>query len=79
MKKVCFFIGNLNNSGGTERVTSIIANELSKQNYEVHILSLYEGEKPFFELDSRIQIHSLYLRKISFKRNFIQTVWRIRK
>lgn len=29
MKKICFLIGNLNNSGGTERVTTLIANALA--------------------------------------------------
>ena len=78
MKKICFLIGNLNNSGGTERVTSIIANELSKQ-YEVAILSLADGRQPFFELEPNIKTYSLYPEKISFKKNFFGAVWRIRK
>ncbi|MDA0697286.1 MAG: glycosyltransferase family 4 protein, partial [Proteobacteria bacterium] len=40
MKRICFLIGNLNSSGGTERVTSLIANKLSeKENYQILILS----------------------------------------
>ncbi|MEQ1150324.1 glycosyltransferase family 4 protein [Acinetobacter johnsonii] len=80
MKKVCFLIGNLSNSGGTERVTSLIANELVKQrDYDISILSLVDGKKPFFDLDSNIKIYSLYDKKISFKSNFFKTVWKIRK
>lgn len=79
MKKICFLIGNLNSSGGTERVTSIIANELSKQNYNVSILSLSDGRDPFFELQPAIQTYSLYSKKISFKKNFIGAVWKIRQ
>lgn len=79
MKKICFFIGNLNHSGGTERVTSIIANELSKYNYEIHILSLFGGKDPFFEVEEKVKIHSLFSERFSFKKNFIQTIWKIRQ
>ncbi len=79
MKNICFLIGNLNNSGGTERVTSIIANELSKQGYAISILSLTDGSTPFFELESTIQTYSLYPQKISFKRHFLPVIWKIRQ
>lgn len=80
MKNVCFLIGNLNNSGGTERVTTLIANNLSKrEEYNVSILSLVDGLKPFFSLNSDILIYSLYKRKISFKKNLLGAIWRIRQ
>lgn len=78
MKNICFLIGNLNNSGGTERVTSLIANELSKSGYNISILSLNYGSEPFFLLNSTIETHSLYQRKISFKRNLPGTIFKIR-
>lgn len=78
MKKVCFLIGNLNNSGGTERVTTLIANELSRKKSNVCILSLIEGEKPFFDLDANIDFYSLYKEKISFARNYMSVIWKIR-
>lgn len=78
MKNICFLIGNLNNSGGTERVTSLIANELSKSGYNISILSLNYGSEPFFLLNSTIETHSLYQRKISFKRNLLGTIFKIR-
>lgn len=31
MKNICFLIGDMGLSGGTERVTSVIANELVKK------------------------------------------------
>lgn len=78
-KKVCFLIGNLNNSGGTERVTSLIASALSElDNYEVYILSLSEGNTSFFRLDKKIKIDSLFSKPGSFKIRFIQTVFKIR-
>ena len=79
MKKICFLIGNLNNSGGTERVTTLIANALAQKNFQVSILSLSDGKQPFFELEPDIKIYSLYPEKISFKKNFFGAVWRIRK
>lgn len=79
MKKICFLIGNLNNSGGTERVTTLIANALAQKNYQVSILSLADGRQPFFELVPSIKTYSLYPEKISFKKNFLGAVWLIRR
>lgn len=79
MKKICFLIGNLNNSGGTERVTTLIANALAEKKYQVSILNLTNGRQPFFELVPSIKTYSLYPEKISFKKNFFGAVWRIRK
>ena len=78
MKKICFLIGNLNNAGGTERVTVIIANKLSRLGYDVSILSLVDGDKSFFLLDHNVQTYNLYRERISFKKNFISTVLKIR-
>lgn len=79
MKNICFLIGNLNNAGGTERVTSLIANKLSESNrYRITILSLWEGKQPFFPLHKNIVIGSLYDVKPSFKKNFIPTTIKIR-
>lgn len=60
MKRICFFIGDLNNSGGTERVSSVIANELYQHGYQIHMLSLQCGDKPFFELADGINTSQLY-------------------
>lgn len=79
MKKICFLIGNLNDSGGTERVTTLIANALAEKKYQVSILSLVNGRQTFFELVPSIKTYSLYPKKISFKKNFFGAVWRIRK
>lgn len=79
MKKICFLIGNLNNSGGTERVTTLIANALAEKNYQVSILSLADGRQSFFELEPDIKTYSLYPEKISFKKKFLGAVWRIRR
>lgn len=59
-KKICFFAGNMNNAGGTERVCSIIANELDNAGYEIVIISISEGMQPFFSLNKDIKIRSLF-------------------
>lgn len=79
MKNVCFLIANLNNSGGTERVTTLIANKLSEDNrFQVSILSLSEGKNPFFHLDSNINLYSLYEVRPSFKKQFFSTILKMR-
>lgn len=59
MKKICFLIGNYNSSGGTERVTSQIANGLCKSGYEISIISIEKGLSPHFETDKRISLYEL--------------------
>ena len=79
MKNVCFLIGNLNDSGGTERVTTLIANKLSEDNrYNIFILSLWEGQKPFFSLNTKIKTYSLCNIKPSFKKQLFPTIKKIR-
>ena len=72
MKKICFLIGNINLTGGTERVSSLIANGLSQKKYDVCILSLFEGEKPVFKLNNDIQLFSLVKQKKYFKIMLLQ-------
>ncbi len=60
MKNLCFFVGDLSNSGGTERVSSVIANDLSLCGYNVHMLSLQSVGEPFFELSVDITHSSLF-------------------
>ena len=38
MKKICFFSNSMFKIGGEQRITSIIANELVKNNYDVSII-----------------------------------------
>lgn len=60
-KEICFFIHNISNSGGTERVVSMIANQLSRYNYSVLIVSLFSKQnKSFFDLDDDIKIRTIF-------------------
>ena len=58
--KICFFIYNISSPGGSERVTTIIANQLKKLNYDIRILSVCGNGKPFYTLDNSIPIHIIY-------------------
>lgn len=58
--KIVFLGGNFDLSGGTERVATIIANELAEAGHEVVVASVYGGEKPFFSLHQRIETKSLF-------------------
>lgn len=67
MSRICFFSGDITRNGGTERVSSMIANELAKlPEYEVVFLSLVEQkEAPFYELDASIKRFALGKRWLS--------------
>lgn len=57
--KITFFIGNMGNSGGTERVLSVIANGLSERGYQISIMSLRGKGSTFFPVSEAIQIYWL--------------------
>ena len=50
---------NFENGGGTERVTSLIANELLNRKYDVTIYSCQNGNKSRFFIDDRVHLCSL--------------------
>lgn len=58
--KVILLGGNFDNSGGTERVATIIANELALAGNEILFVSVHGGTKPFFELDPSIVVSALF-------------------
>lgn len=59
MKKICFLIGNYNHGGGTERVTSQIANGLAERGYDISIVSIENGLNPQFATDKRVKLYEL--------------------
>ena len=81
-KKIGFLIMNFENGGGTERVTSVIANELVKKTYDVTIISCQHGNSCKFEISKNVRIHSLngekcvnpILRKIHVEKQLIKYI-----
>lgn len=62
--KVCFFINTLDNSGGTERVTTVLANEFIRLGYEVHIITWYGGKTSFYQLNSSIKVDCIFENRV---------------
>ncbi len=53
MKKIGFFIMNIESAGGTERVSINVVNALAKQGYDVSFISI-GGNKPFSKLMKKL-------------------------
>lgn len=79
MTEIFFLINSLENSGGTERVSTLLANTLSKSGIKITFCTLLDFEMPFFELDKNISLiklssqHGLYK-----KRDYIKYIRRLR-
>jgi len=65
--KIIFVIKSLHSAGGTERITTLVANELSKKGFDVGIVSIVNKNQPFFEIAENVLVHYIAKRnKISF-------------
>lgn len=76
---ILILTSSVNNSGGTERVGSMLANGLSEVGYEVMLGSISYGDKPFFPVNKEVTLLSL----MSFPRcklcRMPNTVYKLRK
>lgn len=81
MINVCFFSGDITRSGGTERVSTVIANELKNDNeLKISFLSLWENHfKPFYYIDESINKNALFKKESKGLYRFFSYVRRIRK
>lgn len=77
--KICFLIYNISNSAGSERVTSLIANELAKRGNNIHILSICGTNKCHYELHDNIKVHTLFKKtnNINYKINYFRILAKI--
>lgn len=78
--KVCFLEGDMSRHGGTERMTSIIANEMVEKN-NIYIISMeFKNDAVFYQLDKSICHKSLknyngkfgIIKKIFYVHHFIK-------
>lgn len=78
---ICFFSGDITRKGGTERVGTVIANELTKkQDYNISFLSLFEEkEVPSFLIHEKIRRHTLYSKKVSGAKHLLGYIYKIHK
>lgn len=81
MKEICFFSGDITRSGGTERIGTILASELSKnKKYCVSVLSLAEiNDELFFAMDAQIKREKLFDSAVSIKKNYFRIIYRLVK
>lgn len=79
MKKVLFFLTDVTNGGGVQRVTSVITNNLS-EDIDITILSLFSSNDiPVFEFNSNIHINSLFKEQFDLKKNMFKVIKSLRK
>lgn len=76
MKKIVFFSGGIHRAGGTERVLTMIANSLSKNGYEVTVVSLC-GENNFYPLEPEVKV--IYIHSKSLSSSVISNINKLRK
>lgn len=79
--KICFFSGDITRSGGTERVSTVIANGLVKYTQlDISFLSLFEkSSEPFFSLDEKINRYRLYEEEVKGVKHFMGYIYRIHR
>ncbi|GKW41464.1 putative glycosyltransferase [Pectobacterium carotovorum subsp. carotovorum] len=78
MKNICFLIASISNPGGTERMALLIASKLAESGLNVAILSICNGDIPFFYVDDRVTLASLYEEEKSLTLNFLPITMKIR-
>lgn len=75
---ICFLIYNISRAGGSERVTSLIANALSEKGYDVTILNICGNNKCFYNISDKIKIHTLFnCENINHKKKYLSIVKKI--
>lgn len=81
MFKICFFSGDITRGGGTERVSTMIANAFAKEGkYKILFLSLVEQqEEPFFELSKDIRRYALGNKWMNPGLGYLKIIPRLRR
>ncbi|OJV16955.1 MAG: hypothetical protein BGO21_29365 [Dyadobacter sp. 50-39] len=80
MPNIVFFIYNISAVGGTERVASVIINELAKRDYNVHVLGLYgDPGKIFFPFEPNVKVTSLHIDDMKGIRKILYSQHKIRQ
>ena len=81
MKNICFQISNIEKSGGTERVCLMIANALSQQGYNVHVMSWGRTCQTFFPKSEGVCITAMRTNAVLYRLRYKKwlTCWLIRR
>lgn len=78
MKKICFLTSCIESTGGTERVSIMLANKLTELGYDVCFFNLIGSNKVNFEINKKIKIYTLNLPPHSTKKNFFKIIYSLR-
>ena len=73
MKKIALVKWIIDGTDGGLKVSTDLANELSKV-YEVHLISVISTEEIFFPLNNAVRYKNLSSQKISMSKNFVKAV-----
>lgn len=81
MKRIAFLINSLYSAGGTERMTTLLANYLAdKERMHVSIVSIHDGGESFFELSPSVSVYYVNRAKhTNIYTGYIRNLCRIRK
>lgn len=79
MKKIGFLINTLSKSGGTERVTTVLANALAEAGYEVEIICMFNGGESFYKLDDRVALKVLTDKPHGTLKYYFKVLWQLKK
>ncbi|QPS30459.1 glycosyltransferase family 4 protein [Clostridium perfringens] len=73
MKKIAFVVSDINNFGGVQKVTNIIANELAKEtDLNISIISLFNSKnKNNLMFNKNIELDNIFYEKKDIKKNYI--------
>jgi len=77
-RKILFLCGDMDRSGGTERVLATLANTLARTGHDITILSVQGGLQPFFELDEAVKLDALFSTPSRYLKRYPAIVSRLR-
>lgn len=81
MRKISFFVLNIFQIGGIERVVTILANNLvNQERFQVEIISLFKtSNNPAFKLDKRVTVQYIFDKPLIIRKNFVKIIKGCRK
>ncbi len=80
IRNIVFFIQNFSRPAGSERVTSIIAGELSKRGYNVTVLSICGDNTCYFVLDEKVRLYTVINKEaVDNKRQFLTVLKKLKE
>lgn len=78
-KKIAFFVLNIFQVGGIEKVVTIVANKLINK-YDIMIVSLFKTSSlPFYDLNKKVKVINMFEKEFNVRNNFFKIKSSIKK